>query len=149
MNKWVVVIIVAVILAGIGILISRSSNTVNTTNAYPPSQSTAQQTSSPTSTGQPSSTPVAQAQNTITLTSSGFEPATLTIKAGDKVTWVNKSGSGAAVNSAPHPIHTDYPPLNLGTFPDGGTLSLTFDKVGTYKYHNHLNPSQLGTIIVQ
>lgn len=91
----------------------------------------------------------AQSQNTITLTADGFSPAVLTIKKGETVTWVNKSGVDATVNSDPHPIHTDYPPLNLGAFSDGGTLSLTFDTPGTHGYHNHLNPSQKGKIIVQ
>ncbi len=88
-------------------------------------------------------------QSSIILTSAGFSPAVLTIKAGATVTWTNKSGSDAAVNSNPHPIHTDYPPLNLGSFSDGGTLSLKFDKPGTYGYHNHLDPSEKGTIVVQ
>lgn len=96
----------------------------------------------------PPGSPV-QTQNTITLSTSGFSPAVLTVKVGDKVTWINQSGQEATVNSSPHPAHTDYQPLNLGSFPDGGTLSLTFDKPGTYKYHNHLEPSQTGTIIVQ
>lgn len=88
-------------------------------------------------------------QNAITLTQNGFSPATITIKAGTKVTWTNKSGIDATVNSDPHPTHTDYPPLNLGKFSDGGTHSLTFDKPGTYGYHNHFNASERGTIIVQ
>lgn len=92
---------------------------------------------------------VQQSQNTVTLTSDGFSPATLTIKTGEAVTWVNKSGETATVNSDPHPTHTDYTPLNLGNFPDGGTLTLTFDKPGTFGYHNHLNPSVRGTITVQ
>ncbi len=93
--------------------------------------------------------PAQQSQNTVTLTANGFSPTSLTIKAGQTVTWVNKSGEAATINSAPHPVHTSYPPLNLGNFPDGGTLSLTFDKPGTYGYHNHLNPSEQGTIIVE
>ncbi|MCL4366879.1 cupredoxin domain-containing protein [Patescibacteria group bacterium] len=88
-------------------------------------------------------------KNVVILDSSGFSPATLTIKAGFTVIWKNNSGQSATVNSDPHPIHTDYPPLNLGTFPNGGTLQLTFDKPGTYGYHNHLNPNEKGTIIVQ
>lgn len=92
---------------------------------------------------------VQQGQNTVTLTSSGFSPATLTIKAGDAVTWVNNNGANATVNSAPHPAHTDYPPLNLGVFADGQSLSLTFNKAGSYKYHNHLNSAQFGTIVVE
>lgn len=88
-------------------------------------------------------------QNTVTLAQDGYSPATITVKAGDRVIWVNKSGAAATVNSDPHPTHTNYPPLNLGTFPDGGSVSLTFDKPGTYGYHNHLNPGQKGTVIVQ
>ncbi len=91
----------------------------------------------------------ASAQNTITLTQNGFSPSTLTIKVGTTVTWINKSGTQATVNSNPHPIHTDYPPLNLGSFSNGAILSLIFNKAGTYGYHNHLNPGQTGTIIVQ
>lgn len=141
-NVWIGAVVIA-IAAGIGFFAvsNRSSNTQTTA----PEDQVAK-TIPATST--PSAVP-AQEQNMIELTTSGFSPSSLTIKAGDKVTWINKSGTDAIVNSSPHPQHTDYPPLNLGTFPDGGTLSLTFDKPGTYKYHNHLNTRQFGTIIVQ
>lgn len=88
-------------------------------------------------------------QEVILLTAKGFSPASLTISTGTKVIWVNQSGAVAIVDSNPHPAHTDYQPLNLGNFPDKGRLFLTFDKPGTYKYHNHFNPSQSGTITVQ
>jgi len=90
-----------------------------------------------------------QVQNVITLTADGFSPITFTIKSGATVSWINKSGKTATVNSDPHPAHTAYPPLNLETFPDNGTLSLTFNKPGIYGYHNHLNPSEQGTITVE
>lgn len=93
--------------------------------------------------------PAASEQSAVTLTQNGFSPSTITVKAGTKVMWTNKSGEAATVNSDPHPVHTDYPPLNLGSFSDGGTLSLTFDKPGRYGYHNHLNPGERGTVIVQ
>jgi plastocyanin len=85
----------------------------------------------------------------VTLTSSGFEPKELTIKVGQKVVWKNESGGTASVNSGPHPVHTAYPPLNLGNFDDGETLNLVFDKKGSFSYHNHLNPSQTGKIKVE
>ena len=90
-----------------------------------------------------------QSQNTIILTSNGFAPVSITIKAGSTITWINKSGEIATINSDPHPIHTVYSRLNLGQFPDKAALILTFDKPGTYGYHNHLNPSQKGAIVVQ
>lgn len=88
-------------------------------------------------------------QTTVTLTQSGFEPATITVKTGTKVVWGNRSGTAATVDSAGHPTHLIYPPLNLGQFSDGQSLSLVFDKSGTYKYHNHLNPSQTGQVVVE
>ncbi|MBI4004943.1 cupredoxin domain-containing protein [Candidatus Roizmanbacteria bacterium] len=92
---------------------------------------------------------IQESQNKVTLSIDGFSPETLSIKAGTKVTWINKSGSVASINSAVHPTHLVYPSLNLGEVQDGASVSLTFDKPGTYKYHNHLNPSQKGTIVAQ
>lgn len=120
-------------------VLNKKGGNINNVPSVDPTTTSSEATASTTAT----------IQDTVNLTTNGFSPATLTIKAGTKVTWVNQSGSNATVNSNPHPIHTDYPPLNLGSFKDGGTLSLTFDKPGTYGYHNHLNPSESGTIIVQ
>ena len=88
-------------------------------------------------------------QNIITLTENGFSQESLTIKTGESVTWQNNSGMRATINSDPHPSHTDYEPINLGQFSDGESLNLTFDTPGIYGYHNHLNPSQVGTIVVE
>lgn len=85
----------------------------------------------------------------ITLTSSGFDPKTVTVKAGTRVIWLNKSVAPATVNSALHPTHQVHPPLNLGEFPDGSSVQLVFDKPGTYNYHDHLNPSRTGTVVVE
>ena len=86
--------------------------------------------------------------NRVTLTSSGFTPQSITVKAGTKVTWTNNSGTTATVDSAAHPTHLVYPLLNLGNFVSGETLSLVFDQPGTYKYHNHLDASQTGVVVV-
>ncbi|MBI2086052.1 cupredoxin domain-containing protein [Candidatus Daviesbacteria bacterium] len=144
-NKIIIGIIVIALVVGIVFIVSSNKGY---TPSSPTLTTTPQATIEPTSQATVSSQ-IIQEQNTITLDSSGFSPNSLTVKAGDKVTWVNKSGADASVNSSPHPTHTDYLPLNLDAFPDNGTLSLTFDKSGTYKYHNHLNPSQFGTIVVE
>lgn len=89
------------------------------------------------------------AQNSVTVTSSGFEPANITISVGQTLVWYNKGGTAVSINSAPHPTHSDYPPLNIGLVQDGASATLSFPTAGTYKYHNHLNPSQYGTITVQ
>ena len=90
-----------------------------------------------------------EVEASIALTPTVFSPSTITVKAGAIVIWTNQSGTTATVNSAVHPTHQVYPPLTLGEFEDGGSLSLVFDSPGTYKYHNHLNPTQVGTIIVE
>ena len=83
----------------------------------------------------------------IEVTKSGFSPAVLTIKTGTKVTWVNKSETIANISSGPHPVHNAYPSLNLKNFNDSESISFTFDKTGTYGYHNHLNPSLTETTV--
>lgn len=85
----------------------------------------------------------------VNLAKSGFTPQTLTVKAGTKVIWTNESGKEATVNSANHPTHQVYPPLNLGEFEDGENLSLIFNTPGTYRYHNHLNTTVFGSVIVE
>lgn len=147
--QWILIYLVigGVIYAGIYYFFLAKKGGYNQSGKYQTQQPTIQQQVSPT-TSQTNPT-AQQSQNTVTLTANGFSPTTLTIKAGQVVTWVNKSGMDATVNSDPHPVHTDYPFLNLGSFPDGGKLSLTFDKPGTHGYHNHLNPSERGTIIVE
>jgi len=80
---------------------------------------------------------------------SSFSPPVVTIQPNDTVTWTNQSTNFLELSSDPHPIHTDYPPLNLGLINSGTSKSLTFPTVGSYGYHNHLQPSATGTVIVQ
>ncbi len=85
----------------------------------------------------------------VKLTTNGFDPSTLTVKINDTVNWKNESGKDATVSSDPHPTHELYPFLNLGIFKTGSSVQTTFLKAGKFTYHNHLIPSQKGTIIVE
>ncbi len=85
----------------------------------------------------------------ISATANGFSPSSITIKPGEKATWTNTSGTIVNISSTTPPANSDYPPLNLGNFANKSTVSLTFDKPGTYKYYNNINPLQHGEIIVQ
>ncbi len=87
--------------------------------------------------------------NNILLSSSGFEPKELIVKTGTKVTWINRSGKSATVDSDDHPTHKLYPFLNLGQFADGVSIQVVFDKPGTYTYHNHFDASQTGSVKVE
>lgn len=154
-NKNLLIVGIAaliVVLAGGFFLYSKKGNNSTTTPA-PTSQAleTSTPIASPSSSASPSGSPEKTVAKTVTInvTSSGYSPATITIDKGTKVVWVNMSGDTTNVSSDPHPIHTDYPALNLGSFPGGASVSLTFDTVGTHGYHNHLNPSEKGTVIVK
>lgn len=147
-SVWIVSSIVVVVVLGVVVYYFMHRH-----GAVQPLQTSQYQyTSNPTATKEPavaiSNTPQKQ-QNQVDLTVNGFVPSTLTVKTGDAVTWINQSGQDAVLDSDPHPVHTDYPPLNLGSFASSRSLSLTFPKPGRYGYHNHLNPSEKGIIIVQ
>lgn len=99
-----------------------------------------------------------QTQGVVTFTDNGFTPSTLTVKKGTAVVFVNNSSSSFWPASAPHPVHNAYPTTGgcVGSTFDacqaigpGGRWSFTFDIAGTWKYHDHLNPSFFGTIVVQ
>ncbi len=87
---------------------------------------------------------------TVRYSSSGFAPATLTVSVGGTVSFMNGSNTNMWVASDPHPIHNDYPDFDAGRgYAPGDTYEFTFTKTGTYGYHDHLNPTRGGTIVVE
>ena len=102
--------------------------------------------------------PAVSDKNVVTYTDSGFSPNILNIKKGDVVTFTNTASDAMRVASNPHPIHNGYPTTGgcvSSTFDScsdispGQTWTFKFDIVGKWGYHNHLNPSEGGTIVVQ
>lgn len=87
--------------------------------------------------------------NVITYTDGGFSPSQIKVKVGETVTFKNDSKATIQVNSAPHPVHTSFLELNIGTIAPGETKTVTFTTAGTKKYHNHLNAGQNGTVVVE
>lgn len=86
---------------------------------------------------------------TITMTDSGYAPASLEIKKGDTVTFVNNGTKANWPASAPHPTHTDYPEFDPKKgIAVGESWSFTFDRAGTWRFHDHLNPTRFGSITV-
>lgn len=128
---------VAVLLIGGFFLLSNKANNKTQTNV----------TASSSPTTSPVTSPSEKVEKKITVTKNGFEPKELKIKVGTTVVWENKTGETVNVSSDPHPTHNLFPFLNLGSF--DGTISVAFEKVGVYTYHNHLNALQTGTVIVE
>lgn len=89
-------------------------------------------------------------KNVVNIQSSGFLPKDVTIKVGESVTWVNQDTSDHQVKSAVHPTHLVYPPLNnVDLIKPGEKKPLVFPTAGSYKYHDHLNPSLIGSVTVE
>jgi plastocyanin len=85
----------------------------------------------------------------VTYTDKGFGPISQKVKAGTVMTFVNESTKSMWVASDPHPTHTLLPGFDqLAGVGKSGTYDYTFAKVGTWKYHNHMNPSDGGTVVV-
>ena len=102
--------------------------------------------------------------NTIEISDDGFNPTILTgearlgILVGDTVTWINKGSIEHWPASAIHPTHAVYPEPGgcIGSKFDackglkqGESWSFVFTQKGSWNYHDHLNPTLFGKIIVQ
>lgn len=85
---------------------------------------------------------------TITFTDDGFSPSTLTVKKGTKVTVVNKSSSPVQFSSGQHPTHREDPEINMSELAPGERGSFTVTVAGTHSFHDHLNASKTGTLVV-
>lgn len=87
-----------------------------------------------------------------------FSPASITINKGDTVTFINDGNRPTWPASDAHPTHGNYPEAGgcIGSAFDacegiqpGGTYQFTFNKTGTWTYHDHMKPSAGGSIIVK
>ena len=148
--KAIVGIVVLVIIGG-GVFYATASKKDNSssegqsTSAQPAKSSTSQTQKQPTTPAPDTSS----AAGTISYDGSSFSPSSLTVKVGATIKITNQSSSSLAFNSNPHPVHTDEPELNVGAIDAGQSKTFTVTKQGSWGYHNHLNPSQSGTIVVQ
>ena len=113
--------------------------------------------------GETTTDTIVTSDTTVTYTDQGFSPASVTIEQGQTVTWINQSSKDMWVASAMHPTHmaydgtalADHCTVGVGTSFDAchvsgptASYSFTFDKAGTWKYHNHVDASKFGTVIV-
>lgn len=100
-------------------------------------------------------------EHIIEMSANGYSPSSLTIHHGDTVTWTNIDGTPNWPASAQHPTHTVYPGSSITKCPSdeifdacraldqGESYSFTFDEVGEWFYHNHVDASQFGSITVE
>jgi len=114
--------------------------------------------------GVPFPSPQTLPGNTIEIRSGGIFPGVIVISAGETVNFINRDNRPHRPASDIHPTHRLYPGSGIekcGT-PDqsnnfdacrglaqGEFYSFTFNEVGSWSYHDHLNPGLRGIIIVQ
>lgn len=141
MNKILLVIVVLIIGLGAFTFLGNRRTAPATSTKQPESTVSQEATSGGTE---------ADKQNVnVVLGNSGFTPKDIIIKVGTRVIWINKSGAAATVSSDDHPTHLLYSFLNLGEFADSSSVQVIFNKTGKFSYHNHLNPSQTGSVTVE
>lgn len=86
---------------------------------------------------------------TVIMKEDGFDPETITIKKGSTVIFKNEDQVARWPASNLHPTHGIYPEFDpQRPLESGQSWSFTFDKVGEWKYHDHLIPSIRGKILV-
>lgn len=154
-NKIALGLIGFLVIIGAYLILSKTGAQKSTPKPQPtitqatPTPTQTQTTPTPSTTLTPSPTESKKTSGvTIEVTANGFSPSSVTVKTGTQIIWINKTDSMVTVNSDPHPVHNLYPQLNLGRFGPNESVSVTLDKPGTYTYHNHLDPSMTGIIIV-
>jgi plastocyanin len=151
MNKALIAIVAIAIVVGGYLVFANQNETDNGTTPNPPPPP-----ASPTPQPTPQPTPPPASNNdaltgevTINYTSSGYSPSTVRIRRGTEVTFVNQTNGTMWPASGPHPTHTDYPEFDPKKAVSAGqSYSFTFDKTGTWRFHDHLNPTRSGTITV-
>ncbi len=140
--------------------------TTNTTTSGTTHTGTATKITGTTNTGAPSGSTLtgpAHAAVTVNYTSKGFSPKVITIVKDTTVNFVNNSDTTMWVASNPHPTNNGYsgttvsqhcPNSANNSFDEctavgrGNTYTFTFLKVGTWGYHNHMDSSSAGTVVV-
>jgi plastocyanin len=106
-----------------------------------------------------------QSSPMVTYTNEGYSPKELLVKKGDIVTFKNESSVPMWTASAMHPNHTAYPGTNIANcgnammmdtmfdscaeVPAGQVWKFQFNEAGEWGYHNHMQASHWGKIIVQ
>jgi plastocyanin len=116
-----------------------------------PATDTAQDTSvNPTGAQNSAESEAANPATQVLVTATGFQPQSVTVNVGETVTWTNQTSGNVRVASDPHPQHTGLVGFDdLSGASQGDFYSYTFEKTGTFSYHDHNNPTMNGTVVVQ
>lgn len=84
------------------------------------------------------------------VTDEGFEPRSVELASGETVVFENVDDEGHWPASDDHPTHEIYPALDpKKPIQPATSWSATLDRPGTWKYHDHMNPTLTGEVVVR
>jgi len=86
---------------------------------------------------------------TITYTGKGFEPNNSTIGVNSYIRVRNRSVRLLKFMSDPYNQNSDEPELNQSELKPGDSVKIYVSQKGTWGYHNALDPSETGQLIVR
>lgn len=85
----------------------------------------------------------------VRYTDKGFTPNKIDVEAGSMVEFINASNMDMWVASVPHPQHSKLPTFDqFRLYKKGAIYRYVFDKKGTWEYHDHINPTAGGVVVV-
>lgn len=138
---------IVVVMVGITLVIKTSPTKQAATRAIPLASSA--------TTTSPTSTPAFSQSTTVSYTDAGFDKPKISVMIGTPITFVNKRVQRPMwVASNMHPEHLLYPEFDQGRvlgyepLPKDTTFTFTFNRKGTWEYHDHYDAAQQGTVIV-
>jgi plastocyanin len=101
--------------------------------------------SSNAATAPAASSPSAQSAQPVAVSIKDFayQPASIDVAVGTKVTWTNNDSTQHTVTG------TDQTVIKSPVLNPGDTISVTFDKPGTYDYHCEFHANMHGTVVVK
>lgn len=171
---WVLAIVILALIAGGGFALYALNNhsaPVAQEEVKEVATGTSEETSTPTDTEPSATVDVGvsvgtSAPVTVTYTDQGFSPKSVTVAVGSSVKFVNNSTHKMWVASDVHPTHAKYDGTNTsqhcaqgtttgGAFDEcsavapGTVYTFSFDKAGSFTYHNHVQASDSGMVTVK
>lgn len=85
----------------------------------------------------------------IRITDQGFEPSTLAVPVGTRIVWTNAGQAMRQIASNPYPRNDSLPNLKSEILNNNQSYSYNARTVGTFDYHDQLQPTVNGTLIVE
>jgi plastocyanin len=84
----------------------------------------------------------------VVIHNSQADPAATTGTLCDTLTIINKDPKLRVMAFGPHDHHIAYDGVTEQTLAENQSMTITFNKLGTYTFHDHVDDSSIGTFTV-